>query len=117
MADDGFDVFWQAYPRKTAKADARKAWCKLAPDAALQAEILEALAWQVRQPQWVKDGGEFIPYPATWLRGERWADEPVRVGGRGAAEPAHGWQCPHEPRCINRWTCERTAQRAQFQVA
>jgi len=28
--------------------------------------------------QWTKDGGQFIPHPATWLRQERWTDEPVQ---------------------------------------
>jgi hypothetical protein len=23
----------------------------------------------------MKDGGKYIPHPATWLRGERWDDE------------------------------------------
>ena len=72
-----FDRFWQAYPRRTAKKDAWKAWQKLAPEAALVEQILKALVWQVRQADWLKDGGTYIPYPATWLRQERWDDEPV----------------------------------------
>jgi len=115
MADD-FDTFWAAYPRKTAKADARKAWQRLAPDAALVTAILEALVWQRRQPQWVKDSGEFIPYPATWLRGERWTDEPVVIGTRGQA-PAHAWVCGHEPRCVTRWACKRRQEIAALEVA
>ncbi len=74
-----FDRFWQAYPRRTAKKDARKAWQKLAPEAALVEQILKALVWQVRQADWLKDGGTYIPFPATWLRAERWDDEPVSV--------------------------------------
>ena len=41
-----FDRFWQAYPRKIAKGDARKAWQALAPDAALVDRIFDALVWQ-----------------------------------------------------------------------
>ena len=26
--------------------------------------------------QWKKDGGQFIPHPATWLNQEGWDDEP-----------------------------------------
>jgi hypothetical protein len=76
QVDDGFDRFWVAYPRHKAKKDARKAWTQLAPNADLIDKILTALAWQKTSAQWVKDGGEFIPYPATWLRAERWDDEP-----------------------------------------
>jgi len=35
-----------------------------------------ALAWQARQPGWLKDDGQYIPLPATWLNGARWEDEP-----------------------------------------
>ena len=71
-----FDEFWTAYPRKTAKGDAKRAWEKAArttPD--LLAKCLDALAWQRTQEQWTRDGGQYIPYPATWIRGERWDDE------------------------------------------
>ena len=74
-----FDRFWTAYPRKIAKGDARKAWQALAPDAALVDRILDALVWQTRQPDWLRDGGTWIPYPATYLRSERWEDEPVTL--------------------------------------
>jgi hypothetical protein len=26
--------------------------------------------------QWLREGGRFIPNPATWLNQERWGDEP-----------------------------------------
>lgn len=74
--DPEFDRFWYAYPRRTAKKEARKAWAQIQPDAAMVEKILTALEWQSRQPQWTKDGGSFIPHPASWLRAERWDDEP-----------------------------------------
>jgi uncharacterized protein YdaU (DUF1376 family) len=73
---DGFDDFWMAYPRKTAKADARKAWAKLAPAAELRAVMLAALEVQKHSADWRKEGGKYVPHPATWLNGERWEDEP-----------------------------------------
>jgi len=74
-----FDLFWQAFPKRQKKADARKAWNQLSPDTALVQRILDALVWQKTQPNWLKDGGQFIPLPASWLRGERWEDEPVSL--------------------------------------
>lgn len=74
-ADDGFAAFWAVWPRKVAREAAVKAWTKLAPDAALQAVILAAVARQRQWPQWVKDGGQYIPHPASWLNGRRWEDE------------------------------------------
>ena len=71
----GFDEFWFSYPRKQAKPDAVKAFAKLKPDAQTQAAILAAVALQSRSEQWTKDGGQFIPNPATWLNQRRWEDE------------------------------------------
>lgn len=78
-----FAAFWQAYPRKTGKDAALKAWEKKAPSLSA---CLKALEWQVYQPQWAKDGGQFIPHASTWINGGRWLDEPLRdCSGAGAA--------------------------------
>ena len=70
-----FALFWQAYPRRRGKADALKAWKALKPDAALVEQILAAVAFARVSPDWRRDGGQFIPYPATWLRRRGWEDE------------------------------------------
>lgn len=70
-----FSLFWEAYPKKVGKVDARKAWSKLAPDEAMTADIMKGLSKWKRSEQWTRDDGKFIPHPATWLRGERWNDE------------------------------------------
>lgn len=36
---------------------------------------MAALAEQKASEEWQREGGKFIPYPATWLRGGRWEDE------------------------------------------
>lgn len=72
--DAGFAEFWAAYPRKANKPAALRAWHKHAPDAPLLGRILSAVVAQRGSPQWVKEGGAFIPYPASWLNGERWND-------------------------------------------
>lgn len=72
---DGFAAFWAAYPKKTGKADALKAWNKLKPDIVLQAKMGEALTAQKKSPQWTKNNGQYIPMPSTWLNGKRWEDE------------------------------------------
>ena len=69
-----FDQFWAIYPKKVAKADARKAWLQtkdLRPDIA---KLLSAVTAACKTEQWMKSGGSFIPHAATWLRGERWDD-------------------------------------------
>ena len=37
---------------------------------------LEAIARQRTWEQWTREGGQFIPHPATWLNEGRWQDEP-----------------------------------------
>ena len=79
-----FERFWAAYPRKTAKPDARRKFESIDPDEDLLKVMLDAIEKQKRSDQWTKDGGQFIPYPATWLNQRRWEDEvqpakPVKV--------------------------------------
>ena len=69
-----FDAFWTAYPRKMAKGDARKAWKQTESFRPPIDDVLKALNAQRRSEQWTRDNGQFIPYPATWLRAERWDD-------------------------------------------
>jgi hypothetical protein len=76
-ARERFAEFWKAYPRKVGKDKAWAAWEKRKPDADLLAAMLRALAWQCQSEDWRKDGGEFIPYPASWLNAGRWQDEPM----------------------------------------
>lgn len=70
-----FVRFWERYPRKIDKADARKSWHNLQPDATLVRQILSALDTQRRCRQWQEDGGKYIPHPSTWLKKRRWEDE------------------------------------------
>ncbi len=67
-----FDLVWAQYPRKTAKAVARKAWCKLSPDTALVQTMIDALGWQTQTSQWKRG---VIPHFSTWLNQARWEDE------------------------------------------
>jgi hypothetical protein len=65
---EGFAEWWAEYPRKDAKGAARKAYAAALKRAA-PAELLVALR---RYPFDHKDGGQFIPYPATWLNQGRY---------------------------------------------
>lgn len=67
-----FDDFWKAFPRKTAKGAARKAWDKLKPE-----EQLAAIEGAKRFAADPNRDETFTPHPATWLHAERWTDEPL----------------------------------------
>lgn len=63
-----FCEFWEIYPRKAAKQEAYKAFKSIKPTAETVRKICVAVH--------IFDGTEkqFIPYPATYLRGRRWED-------------------------------------------
>lgn len=69
----GFDEFWSAYPRKTGKEAAARAWATHKCSQRL-AEILAAIESQKTWPQWNKAAGQFIPHPKTWINQHRWED-------------------------------------------
>jgi hypothetical protein len=70
--DNGFEEFWQAYPKKVGKDAAAKSWVKVK---ARIDDVLPALAWQKESDQWRRNDGQFIPNPATYLNQGRWHDE------------------------------------------
>lgn len=69
-----FDAFWSIYPRKVGKGAAKKSFERAILKTDLKT-ILDAVEAQRQSPQWQRDGGQFIPHPATWLNQERWDDE------------------------------------------
>ena len=75
--DGEFDVFWTSYPRKTAKQDAKKAFDALMKqkDAPSIERLVESVEAHKKTDAWKKDGGQFIPHPATYLRQGRYDDE------------------------------------------
>lgn len=78
---DGFAEFWAEYPNPSNKANASKSWKKLAlhTDFALRAMVMAALGRHRQQPQWTKDGGQYVPHASTWLNQERYLDEVGRA--------------------------------------
>lgn len=69
-----FDAFWNAYPRKVGKGDARRAWDALRHRPDLETLLL-AIEKRRGSEQWKKEGGQYIPHPSTWLRQHRWLDD------------------------------------------
>lgn len=84
-APDAYDAFYAAYPKHKNPDDAIKAWDERRPDESLQALILKNVTARARDdPDWLKDAGKFIPYPATYLRNSRWKDEWKPISERKA---------------------------------
>lgn len=69
-----FSKFWEFYPKKKSKGDAYKAWLQTAAIRPPLASILKAVVVLKNSPDWQREGGQYVPYPASWLRAWGWAD-------------------------------------------
>ncbi len=85
QAQADFDLFWQAYPKKRAKQAAFRAFSKK-PHPPIGV-LVAAIERQKKAEQWQRDGGQFIPYPATWLNGGCWDDETGQESACAAHTP------------------------------
>lgn len=79
-----FERFWKAYPKRKSRGQAEKAFAKINPDEQLLTVIVAAIERAKTQADWQKDGGQFVPYPASWLNAKGWLDDvgerpPLRV--------------------------------------
>lgn len=86
---EGFEAWYEEFPRKVARAAAAKAYAKAR--AKHDAETLIAGARRYAQSR-AREDPNYTAYPATWLNGERWKDEeisherrPERLRGNPAA--------------------------------
>ena len=71
--DADWSAWWAAYPRKRGKGQALRAY-RTARKKATAEELLTAISQQSKSL--TARGAEYCPYPATWLNGERWTDQP-----------------------------------------
>jgi DNA-binding MarR family transcriptional regulator len=78
-APAGFDAILRAYPRKSGVSRAAAEYARLAPDAALQAQMLASIRAWTQDPEWQRDGGRYVPRLSKWLEQERWLDVPGRT--------------------------------------
>lgn len=73
-----FDRWYQKYPEKKSRGQARKAFSELDPDERLVSEMIEAIDRQKAERAAKVDRGDWVPdwkHPATWLNAQAWLDE------------------------------------------
>lgn len=73
--EDAFNSFWQAYPKKVSKGQAIKTFNKIVKDEETLNLILKDLERRKGHKDWLKENGQFIPYPSTYLNNLGWEDE------------------------------------------
>lgn len=69
-----FTSFWTTYPKKVAKPAAEKAFNSVKAGPML-VNILADIESRKATDDWQKDGGKYIPNPATYLNNRRWEDK------------------------------------------
>lgn len=90
-----FERWWDYYGFKVGRQDAIRAWDRLHPSDDLIDSMAKALQKQKQSLQWTKDGGAYIPHPATWLNGCKWEDD--------LGPPVQPRAAPEERR-LKKWT-------------
>lgn len=70
----GFEAFWDLYPLKQKRSKAEESWVKHGCFR-IHETILEALQRAKKSHDWMKDGGQYVPHPTTYLNQHRWEDE------------------------------------------
>ena len=100
---DKFETWYTEYPKKQARGDAEKAWKALGPDAELIQTMIEAVKVQRGTDDWMKEGGKFIPLPASWIRQKRWLDKP------------NDELVPARPRCADDFDPAKAENKAEYE--
>jgi hypothetical protein len=75
QADIDFEKFYNSYPKKVGRIKAENVWKKTKSKMPPIEKIISKIEELKKSDQWTKDGGEFIPHPATWLNRGGWDDE------------------------------------------
>jgi hypothetical protein len=78
-----FDSFYKSYPKKVGKPAALKAWKAAGIKPEEVSSILADIATRANSRDWMKDDGQFIPNPATYLNQRRWEDSIVQPMSMG----------------------------------
>lgn len=71
---EGFEWFWEGYPRKVGKESAKSAYLKIRPRCQETFDALMAgLAWY-KTGEWADRDQDKIPHASTWINQRRWLD-------------------------------------------
>jgi hypothetical protein len=91
--DPDFCAFWDAYPRKEAKGQGRRAWKTAVVKRRVDPKVIILAAERYRDdPARRSRPREYTAHPATWLNGERWLEQHDRANPEHPAAPTPFWE-------------------------
>jgi len=77
-----FQAWWKAYPNRKGIRKAFESWVKQGLEFRDQEPLFKVLSAQKKDPQWVKDDGQYIPMGSTYLNDELY-DDPLPEKNKG----------------------------------
>lgn len=97
----GIDLLWKAAPemarKRSSKHLCRVAWNRLPADERPQiADMVKAMEAWSKDPEWKKDGGQFVPKLDRWIKDRFWENppEPSNPMARYQSIPKPAHQAP-----------------------
>ena len=73
--EDKFSQFWKEYPKKVGKDKCQKWFKTHKVTSELLNKMLDTISKFKQSKGWLKDNGQYIPHPYTWLNRGGWNDE------------------------------------------
>ena len=73
--EQAFNIFWAAYPKKVNKKGAYTSFKRIKHLKDEMPFIMAALERFKASKDWLKDNGQYIPHPQTFINQERWKDQ------------------------------------------
>lgn len=95
--EEEFSVFWKSYPRRIAKANAKKAFDKAIKRTTIQTMLEGITRYVANKPDY-----QDYAHPASWLNGERWDDEWEPVQPKAPRYSTPQYQAPSAARNMSR---------------
>jgi hypothetical protein len=81
IATEQFARVWDIYPKKESPRTALAAWLAITPlpTPEFTDHAIATIARQRQTPEWLKEGGQFVPRLENWIQQGRWNDEPSEL--------------------------------------
>jgi len=76
ICQDAFQIFWDAYPKKRHKKEAKQVFWEIKGHLILD-ELLKAIREQEKAVDWTLENMRYVPFPENWLQDERWKEKVI----------------------------------------